>query len=67
VLRYESSEHFIDIFRRFYGPTHKAFGALDAAGQDALARDIATLAERFNRTPSSFVVPCEYLEVVIER
>ncbi|HTV19055.1 MAG TPA: class I SAM-dependent methyltransferase [Polyangiaceae bacterium] len=67
VMRYESSEHFTDIFRRFYGPTHKAFGALDAAGQEKLAADIATLAARFNRKQSSFVVPCEYLEVVIER
>jgi SAM-dependent methyltransferase len=67
VLRYESTAHFIDIFRRFYGPTHKAFGALDPDGQARLAADISTLARRFNRHPTSFVVPAEYLEVVIER
>jgi len=67
VLRYESTEHFIDIFRRFYGPTHKAFGALDAEGQGKLAGDIAALAARCNRKPHSFAVPAEYLEVVIER
>jgi SAM-dependent methyltransferase len=33
VFRYESTAHFIDIFRRFYGPTHKAFGALNPEGQ----------------------------------
>jgi SAM-dependent methyltransferase len=67
VLRYESTAHFIDIFKRFYGPTHKAFGALDQEGQARLAADITLLATRFNRHPESFVVPCEYLEVVIER
>lgn len=65
VMRYESTAHFIDIFRRFYGPTFKAFGALDAGGQEMLAADIAALAARFGRSTSSFVVPCEYLEVVI--
>jgi ubiquinone/menaquinone biosynthesis C-methylase UbiE len=67
VFRYESTAHFIDIFRRFYGPTYKAFGALDVDGQSRLAADITALAARFNRRPESFVVPCEYLEVVIER
>lgn len=28
-------EHFVEIFRTFYGPTHKAFAALDEAGQRA--------------------------------
>ena len=67
VFRYQSAEHFIEVFRRFYGPTYKAFGALDAAGQARLAEDIAALSVRFNRRPTSFVVPAEYLEVVIER
>jgi SAM-dependent methyltransferase len=67
VLRYLSAGHFIDTFRRFYGPTFKAFGALPPEGQTRLADDIITLASRFNRRQSSFVVPCEYLEVVIER
>jgi SAM-dependent methyltransferase len=67
AFRYQSTEHFIDIMRRFYGPTHKAFAALDAAGQERLASDISELAARHNRKQSSFVVPCEYLQVVIER
>src|SRR5262249_30442757 len=33
VFRYESTEHFVDVFRRYYGPTYKAFGALDPGGQ----------------------------------
>lgn len=67
VFRYRSTAHFLDVFRRFYGPTHRAFGALDPAGQARLAVDIESLAARFNRRPGSFVVPGEYLEAVIER
>jgi SAM-dependent methyltransferase len=67
VFRYQSTATFIDVFRRFYGPTLKAFGALPLDGQTALAADIAELAARCNRVPASFVVPAEYLEVVIER
>lgn len=67
-FRYRSAAHWIQIFRNYYGPTHKAFAALDSARQDALATDIANLLDRFNIAgPASLVVPAEYLEVVIER
>jgi len=67
-FRYRSAAHWIQIFRDFYGPTHKAFAALDAVGQDALAKDITALLNRCNTAgPASLVVPGEYLEVVIER
>jgi ubiquinone/menaquinone biosynthesis C-methylase UbiE len=67
VFRYESAAHFIDIFRRFYGPTYVAYRMLDTAGQERLSADITELATRFTRQKTSFVVPGEYLEVVIER
>jgi SAM-dependent methyltransferase len=64
-FRYESAEHFIDIFRRFYGPTHKAFGALDADRGAELAADIEALLHRYDRGDSrGLVVPGEYLEVI---
>jgi len=67
-FRYRSAAHWIRIFRDFYGPTHKAFAALDPAGRDALAKDIAALLNRCNIAgPASLVVPAEYLEVVIVR
>jgi ubiquinone/menaquinone biosynthesis C-methylase UbiE len=66
VFRYESAAHFIDIFRRFYGPTYVAYRMLDAAGQERLSADITELAARHNRRQGTFVVPGEYLEVVIE-
>ena len=56
------------IFRDYYGPTHKAFAALDGAKQNALEADIVALLERFNVAGrDSLVVPGEYLEVVITK
>ena len=67
-FRYRSAAHWIQVFRDFYGPTHKAFAALDNSGREALAKDITALLHRLNTAgPSSLVVPSEYLEVVIER
>ena len=67
-FRYESAQHFIDVFRNYYGPTHKAFGALDAERQAALFADLRQLCEDFKKPTStqSLVVPAEYLEVVID-
>jgi len=67
VFRYHSATHWLEVFRTFYGPIHKAFGALDAALQESLAADLIALAERFNRaTDGTLVAPSEYLEVVIK-
>jgi hypothetical protein len=67
-FRYCSSSHWVRIFRTFYGPTLKAFEALDPATQGELERDIIELLERFNVGGSdSLVVPSEYLEVVITK
>jgi ubiquinone/menaquinone biosynthesis C-methylase UbiE len=68
TFRYRSAAHFIDVFRTWYGPVHKAFAALPADGAAALERDLAELLERHNKAgASSFVAPSEYLEVVIAR
>ena len=65
-FRYRSAAHWIEVFRNFYGPTHKAYAALDPAGQARLTEDIANLLERLNVGGAhSLVVPGEYLEVVI--
>ena len=67
-FRYKSAEHFVEIFRTFYGPTHKAFLALDAAGQAALEADmLALLRSRDIGGGGGLVVPAEYLETVITR
>jgi ubiquinone/menaquinone biosynthesis C-methylase UbiE len=68
AFRYRSAAHWVQVFRDFYGPTLKAFAALDAAGQRALERDLLALLEEFNTAgASSLVVKSEYLEVVITK
>jgi ubiquinone/menaquinone biosynthesis C-methylase UbiE len=67
-FRYKSAEHWLDVFRTFYGPTHRAFAALDADKQAALQADIFELLARMNRGgESALIVPSEYLEAVIVR
>lgn len=68
VFRYRSAQHFVDVFRRFYGPTHKAFAALDETRQAALEHDLLDLLQSADTGRSSgLVVPSEYLETVIVR
>lgn len=66
VFRYRSPQHWLETFRTYYGPMNKAFGAVPADQQSALAADLIGLAQRFNQAgEASMVVPREYLEVVI--
>jgi ubiquinone/menaquinone biosynthesis C-methylase UbiE len=66
-FRYRSAAHFIEIFRTWYGPVHKAFLALGDKG-GALEADLAALLDSLNVAgPGSLVVPGEYLEVVVTR
>jgi ubiquinone/menaquinone biosynthesis C-methylase UbiE len=67
-FRYRSAAHFIDIFRHWYGPVHKAFAALPPESGQALESDLADLLNRMNRAgEGSLVVPSEYVEVVISK
>jgi ubiquinone/menaquinone biosynthesis C-methylase UbiE len=67
-FRYRSPDHFLDVFKTFYGPVLKAFAALDAGKQEELRNDLYALMVRMNRaTNGSMVVPSEYLEIVITK
>ena len=67
-FRYRSAAHWLQVFRDYYGPTLRAFAALDAAGQQSLEREITMLLDELNTAgPASLVVPSEYLEVVITK
>jgi ubiquinone/menaquinone biosynthesis C-methylase UbiE len=67
-FRYRSAEHFVDVFRNYYGPTHKAFAALDEGKRMALQADLLALLNSNNRGgKESLIVPSEYLEAVITR
>jgi SAM-dependent methyltransferase len=67
-FRYLSAAHWLQVFGDYYGPTHKAFAALDGTRRAALEADVTTLLERLNVGGTrSLVVPGEYLEVVITK
>ena len=67
-FRYRSAAHWVQVFRDYYGPTLKAFAALDAVGRLALERDVTALLEQMNTAgATSLVVPGEYLEVVVTK
>ncbi len=67
-FRYRSPDHFLDVFKTYYGPVLKAFAALEPAKQEELRDDLHALLVRMNRaTNGSLVVPSEYLEVVITK
>jgi len=67
MFRYLSAAHFIDVFQRYYGPTHKAFAALDEERRAALASDMAALMRVHNRAgDAALVIPAEYLEIVLD-
>src|SRR6266849_186766 len=65
-FRYRSPEHFVEVFKTYYGPTLKAFAALDEANQQGLRKDLLALIGRMNRAEDgTMVVPSEYLEIMI--
>ena len=66
MFRYQNAQHWLEVFRTFYGPMNKSFGALDSEKQQALSADLIAMAEKFNRaSDGTLVAPSEYLEVVI--
>jgi len=68
VFRYRSPAHWLEVFRTYYGPVHKAFAALEPARQVALEGDMMELMGRLNRSGDrTLVVPSDYLEVVIAK
>jgi ubiquinone/menaquinone biosynthesis C-methylase UbiE len=68
AFRYRSPEHWVDVFRAYYGPVHKAFAALGADRQAALEADLIALLQKSDQGDASgLVVLGEYLETVITR
>ena len=58
----------VEHFRTYYGPTQKAFGALDENGQAALRGDLERLWTQNNRASDGTTeVESEYLEVIAIR
>jgi hypothetical protein len=67
-FRYKSAAHWLEISKAYFGPTNRAFAALDAGKQDALQADLTDLLRRMNRGgEDTLIVPSEYLEVVVTK
>ncbi len=68
MFRHRSPESWLEYHRRFFGPTMKAFEALDPKDQEMLTGEIIDLLRQRNRSgDDTMVVPGEYLEVVAIR
>jgi len=68
AFRYRSPEHFVEIFRNYYGPVLKAFAAIDPKERPVLERDLHVLIDEFNiAQDGTAVIPSEYLEAVITK
>ena len=67
VFRYRSVDHFLDVFRTYYGPVLTAFEALDDTGREALAADLRQLLTEMNTATDHLSVPAAYLQVVATR
>lgn len=59
----------VEFFRKYYGPTLRAFESLPPDGQAALRRDLVALQTRYNtaRVAGTTEVAAEYLEVIATR
>jgi len=58
----------VEFFRTYYGPSHKAFAALDAEKQSALRRELEQLwTEHNTATDGTTFIESEYLEIVAIR
>ena len=68
VFRYRSAEHWLEVFRTYYGPMTKTFAALNADKQVELTHDLTNLLQQFNRSgDATLAVPSEYLEVTMSK
>ena len=65
--RFESAEEFVDFFRTWYGPTLKAFAAVEGETRKALESDLVALARKHDRLGAedgAIAIPATYIEAV---
>ena len=68
MFRYRSAQHWMDVFKTYYGPLLKTFAALQPPAQQALHDDIMALIARLNRSSDgTLVLPSEYLEIIVTK
>ena len=65
-FRYHSPEHYVDVFRTYYGLTRKAFEKVGPEGEKALHDDMCNLCREFDiATDGTLCAASDYAEVVI--
>ncbi|HET7624982.1 MAG TPA: class I SAM-dependent methyltransferase [Verrucomicrobiae bacterium] len=59
----------VEYFRKYYGPTFRAFESLSETARQALRHDLVELQTRYNtaQSPDQTAVSAEYLEVIATR
>ena len=68
IFRFRTAEENVSFFRTYYGPTLRAFEALEPAKRDSLFKDLAALAHDYNGNRGEpMAIRADYLETVIER
>ena len=68
AFRYRSAGHWLEVFRTWYGPVHKAFASLSDEKGLELERDLLELIESLNvAQDGTAVVPSTYLEAVVAK
>jgi ubiquinone/menaquinone biosynthesis C-methylase UbiE len=68
IFRYRSPQHWMEVFKTYYGPLLKAFAALQPPAQQDLYDDIMALIARMNRSgDATMVLPSEYAEIIVTK
>jgi hypothetical protein len=68
VQRFASADHWLEIFRTYFGPTKVALERVGPEGEEALVADIRELLERYNRAGDrALVLESDYLQVIATR
>jgi SAM-dependent methyltransferase len=66
--RFHSPEHFVELFRRSFGPTIAAFERIGGDREEAFAEELKAVAETYNRAGErAAAITADYLEVVAVR
>jgi SAM-dependent methyltransferase len=65
---YRSTDHMIEIFRKYFGPMNRAFSLVEPARHDDMHRDFTAVLQRYNRSgDDTLVLETAYLETIAIR
>jgi ubiquinone/menaquinone biosynthesis C-methylase UbiE len=62
--RFRSAEHWIEVFRNWFGPVKMAFERVGPAGEQRMHDELLTFLERHSVDDETLVLPSEYLQIV---